>query len=127
MSHQSLPLKITLHKQRRTLELQYADAESLELDAEYLRVFSPSAEVRGHGSGQETLQTGKKQVAITKVQAIGNYALQLFFDDGHNTGIYSWNYLVSLHHDREDNWREYLEQLSRAGASREPGVQVLRL
>ena len=109
------------------LELGYANGEQLELDAEYLRVFSPSAEVRGHGPGQEALQWGKKEVAIERVAAVGNYALQLFFDDGHNTGIYSWEYLYQLGRDHSDNWNAYLQQLGQAGQSRDPSVQILKL
>ena len=90
------PSAITLHARSRTLELHYADGENYVLPCEYLRVYSPSAEVRGHGTGQEVLQTGKLNVAITDIKPVGNYALQLVFDDGHDTGIYSWDYLHQL-------------------------------
>ena len=129
MSSQSppLPQSIKLHRKSRILELRYANDELLELDAEYLRVFSPSAEVRGHGAGQEVLQWGKKEVAIERVAAVGNYALQLFFDDQHDTGIYSWEYLYQLGRDRSTNWSRYLQQLGQAGQSRDPSVQILKL
>ncbi len=129
MSRQSPPLpgSIVLHRIRRCLELGYANGEVLQLDAEYLRVFSPSAEVRGHGSGQEVLQWGKKDVAITRIEPVGNYALQLIFDDDHNTGIYSWEYLYQLGQDYPANWQRYLEQLEQAGKSRDPSLQILKL
>lgn len=122
-----LPSAIKLHRKRRVLALTYANGEAIELDAEYLRVFSPSAEVRGHGRGQEVLQWGKKAVALERVAAVGNYALQLFFDDGHDTGIYAWDYLYQLGLQRESKWASYLEQLTAAGKSRDPAVQVLKL
>ena len=90
------PLGLKLHQRFRELELEYAGGERYSLSCEYLRVYSPSAEVRGHGSGQETLQTGKQNVAITAIRPVGNYALQLEFSDDHNTGIYSWDYLYQL-------------------------------
>jgi len=90
-------------------------------------VFSPSAEVLGHGPGQEVLQTGKQNVAITAIKPVGNYALQLVFDDGHDTGLYSWTYLHELCRNQAANWQNYLERLSRAGATRDPDVQVLKL
>jgi DUF971 family protein len=109
------------------LELVYADGERFELSCELLRVYSPSAEVRGHGPGQEVLQTGKKEVAITDIKAVGNYALQLVFDDGHDTGIYSWEYLRDLADERETLWQRYLDRLRAEGLSRDPDVQVLRI
>lgn len=121
------PQSIRLHRKRRVLELAYGNGEQIELDAEYLRVFSPSAEVRGHGPGQETLQWGKKHVALDKVEAVGNYAIQLFFDDGHDSGIYAWEYLYQLAQEREDNWAAYERDLAAAGKSRDPAVQVLKL
>jgi len=120
------PDRILLHRRSRTLELQFG-AECFELPAEYLRVFSPSAEVRGHGPGQEVLQTGKSGVAITAVRAIGHYAIQLSFDDGHDTGLYAWDYLYLLCREREARWQDYLQRLSNAGASRDPDLQVIRL
>ena len=127
MKSPPLPQKIRLHRKRHTIELIYANGESLELDAEYLRVFSPSAEVRGHGPGQETLQWGKKDINIERVVAVGNYAIQLIFDDGHDSGIYSWDYLYQLNGERERNWQSYTAALAEAGLSRDPAVQVLKL
>ncbi len=121
------PTTIKLHTQSRSLELGYEDGSSFELSCEYLRVFSPSAEVRGHGPGQEVLQVGKKNVAISDIRAVGNYALQLVFDDGHDTGIYSWDYLRELCDKRESYWDDYLARLHAAGASRDPDVQVVRI
>jgi DUF971 family protein len=119
------PTAINLHRQSRTLELVYAAGEQHELSCELLRVCSPSAEVRGHGEGQEVLQIGKKQVSISEIKTVGNYALQLIFDDGHDTGLYSWDYLWQLCSHKEQYWQEYLDRLSAAGASRDPEVQVL--
>ena len=128
MSEQGVvPSGIKLHARSRELELTYPGGESFRLSCEYLRVYSPSAEVRGHGPGQETLQTGKLKVAIREIKPVGNYALQLVFDDGHDTGIYSWDYLRHLCLDYERMWQNYLDRLSQAGASRDPDVQVLRL
>jgi len=120
-----VPAGIRLHQASRTLELSYADGESYSLSCEFLRVHSPSAEVRGHGPGQEVLQTGKRMVAITAIETVGNYALQFRFSDGHDTGIYSWQYLRELCLDHERLWAEYLERLKRAGASREPSGPVV--
>jgi DUF971 family protein len=105
--------------------LNYPGGDSYRLSCEYLRVYSPSAEVRGHGAGQETLQTGKLKVAISEIKPVGNYALQLVFDDGHDTGIYAWDYLYHLCVDRENLWQDYLDQIAQAGANRDPDVQVL--
>jgi DUF971 family protein len=122
-----VPSGIRLHRRSRELELDFPGGVSYRLSCEYLRVYSPSAEVRGHGPGQETLQTGKLKVAISDIRPVGNYALQLVFDDGHDTGIYSWDYLHHLCADREKLWQDYLDRLSQAGASRDPDVQVLKL
>ena len=113
------PLKIKLHQQSRRLELEFDDGRSFSLSCEYLRVFSPSAEVRGHGPGQEVLQVSKEQVRITKIEPVGNYAVKLHFDDGHNTGLYSWNVLHRLGVDHDKNWSNYLRRLEEAGASRQ--------
>ena len=127
MSEQSMaPSGIRLHTRSRELELNYPEGQSYHLSCEYLRVYSPSAEVRGHGPGQETLQTGKLKVTIKDVKPVGNYALQLFFDDGHDTGIYSWDYLHHLCVNHDQLWQDYLDRLSQAGASRDPDVQVVR-
>ena len=122
-----IPSAVNLHRQSRTLELSYGEDESFELSCELLRVYSPSAEVLGHGRGQEVLQTGKKNVGISEITALGNYALQLYFDDGHDTGIYSWDYLYDLCRNQESYWANYLERLRAAGANRDPDVQVLRI
>ena len=121
------PSRIQLHQRSRELELEYANGEQHTLSCEYLRVYSPSAEVLGHGPGQEVLQTGKLHVAISDVKPVGNYALQLVFDDGHDTGIYSWNYLYALCTEYESRWQRYLDRLKDAGADRDPQVQVLKL
>ncbi len=112
------PVSIKLHKQSRYLELDYEDGSHFELPCEYLRVFSPSADVKGHGPGQEVLQTGKEQVNINNVEPVGNYAVKLVFDDGHNTGLYTWTYLYELGSDQEANWAEYLDRLKQAGHER---------
>jgi DUF971 family protein len=121
-----IPTGIHLHRRSRDLELEYEGGERYRLSSEYLRVYSPSAEVRGHGPGQEVLQTGKQNVAITAVRPVGHYALQLVFDDGHDTGLYAWDYLYQLCREREQRWQDYLERLRAAGASRDPDVQVIQ-
>ena len=121
MTQPPLPSDIKLHLKSRTLELIYPDG-AFELTAEFLRVLSPSAEVRGHGIGQGVLQTGKKLVGIKQVVPAGNYALKIVFDDGHDSGLYTWEYLYDLAHDRERYWQEYLRQLEEAGASRDGGL-----
>jgi len=127
VSAEHRPTNIQFHSRSRQLDLEYAGGERYTLDCEYLRVNSPSAEVLGHGPGQEVLQTGKKNVGITAIKPVGNYALQLVFDDGHDTGLYSWDYLHKLCVERESRWQDYLDRLARAGASRDPDVQVLKL
>jgi len=122
MDHESpQPTEIKLHQKSRVLEIAFADGKSYRLPFEFLRVHSPSAEVRGHGPGQEVLQTGKKEVDITRVEPVGSYALQLCFSDGHDTGIYSWDLLHQYGAQQETMWRQYLERMEQAGASREPG------
>ena len=113
------PSEIKLHKKSATLELRYPDGSSLSLSAEFLRVHSPSAEVRGHGKGQETLQTGKRHVRLTNIEPVGNYAIKLCFDDGHDSGIYAWSYLHKLGTDQVQLWEQYLARLQSAGASRD--------
>lgn len=120
-----LPSKINLRKASRTLELSYADGLSVSLPAEFLRVHSPSAQVRGHG--QPVLQVGKQRVALIGVEPTGNYALKLIFDDGHDSGLYTWTYLRQLAEQQEALWQTYLEQLHAAGASRDPDVTIVRL
>ncbi len=121
------PTSIKLHKQSRNLELHYADGSNFILSCELLRVCSPSAEVRGHGKGQEVLQVGKKNVSITAINAVGNYAVQLVFDDDHDTGLYSWEYLYDLGLNQQRYWDDYLARLHSEGASRDPDVQILRV
>ncbi len=123
----SIPSTIKLHKQSRILELQYGNEQRYKLSCEMLRVYSPSAEVSGHGPGQEVLQTGKKNVSIKEIKPVGNYALQLCFDDGHDTGIYSWDYLRDLCEHQDARWDDYLRRLQEAGAGRDPDVQVVRI
>jgi DUF971 family protein len=128
MSEKSpIPIGIELHRQSKTLDLKYPNNEQYTLSCEYLRVYSPSAEVRGHGEGQEKLQVGKINVTITAIQPVGNYAVQLTFSDGHDTGLYSWEYLYELCTYRQQYWDDYLKRLHDAGASRDPEVQVVRL
>jgi len=114
------PTEIRLHQKSRVLEIAFSDGRSFRLPCEFLRVYSPSAEVRGHGPGQEVLQTGKKDVEISRVEPVGNYAVQLAFSDGHDTGIYSWELLYDYGLQQEEMWQHYLKRLAEAGASREP-------
>jgi DUF971 family protein len=113
------PTDITVHTQSRVLEITFDDGKQFRLPFEYLRVFSPSAEVRGHGPGQEVLQTGKRQVSISALEPVGHYAVQPQFSDGHNSGLYTWDYLYELGQTHEQRWAHYLEQLKQAGASRD--------
>ncbi len=114
------PTEIKLHQQSRTLEITFGDGESYQLSHEYLRVYSPSADVSGHGPGQEVLQTGKKDVVISSLVPVGSYAVQINFDDGHDTGLYTWEYLYKLGENHAALWQDYLDRLAAAGASREP-------
>ena len=115
------PTDIRLHKLSRVLELTFEDGATFKLPAEYLRVYSPSAEVQGHGPGQEVLQVGKEDVGIDNIEPIGHYAIKLFFDDNHDTGLYSWDYLYELGETYEARWQHYLERLEAAGQKRRPG------
>lgn len=119
------PTRIHYARSRKTLELSFDDGSEGALSAEFLRVHSPSAEVRGHGPGEETLQTGKVHVAITGINPVGHYAVQLVFDDGHDSGLYGWDYLHSLCREHESLWQTYLSRLEAAGASRDPDIQVV--
>ena len=124
------PTKVNLHKKSAILELTYGDHSRLSFSAEFLRVHSPSAEVRGHGKGQEILQTGKRHVKLINIEPVGNYAMKLMFDDGHDTGIYSWSYLADLGHNKKQLWDTYLVKLEVAGATRESlpdGAQILKI
>jgi DUF971 family protein len=113
------PTEIKLHQASRILEVTFEDGHQYRLPCEYLRVFSPSAEVRGHGPGQEVLQVGKREVNISAVEPVGVYAVKLTFTDGHDTGIFSWDYLYDLGVKQEANWKTYLSRLNQAGKSRE--------
>jgi len=114
-----VPTGVVVHAKSRVLELQYAGGQSYRIPFELLRVFSPSAEVRGHGPGQETLQTGKRDVTIVSIAPVGNYALQPTFSDGHSTGLYSWDLLYELATRQDAYWREYLDKLATAGVDRD--------
>ncbi len=113
------PTEIILHQESRILEIAFEDGARYKLPFEFLRVFSPSAEVRGHGKGQETLQTGKRNVRITDIEPTGSYAIKLAFDDGHDTGLYSWEYLHELGQYQDAMWHDYLTKMEAAGASRD--------
>ncbi|MEZ5446199.1 MAG: DUF971 domain-containing protein [Gammaproteobacteria bacterium] len=112
------PTGITLHRQSRILEVAFEDGKVFRLPCELLRVYSPSADVRGHGPGQSVLQTGKENVGISAIEPVGHYAVKLVFDDGHQTGIYSWDYLYELGSHQSERWQEYLDALKRAGHER---------
>ena len=109
------PVEIKLRRQSRVLDVAFDDGQRYELPFEYLRVYSPSAEVRGHGPGQETLQLGKHEVLVRAVDPIGNYAVRLVFDDGHDTGLYTWGYLYELGVTRAAKWQQYLDRLQKLG------------
>ncbi|OYW37862.1 MAG: 1-(5-phosphoribosyl)-5-((5-phosphoribosylamino)methylideneamino)imidazole-4-carboxamide isomerase [Hydrogenophilales bacterium 12-61-10] len=116
------PTEINLHQTSRKLEIAFTDGARFEFPFEFLRVYSPSAEVRGHGPGQEVLQTGKREVLINAAEPVGLYGINFFFSDGHDTGIYSWEYLHDLGDHKDELWAEYLKRMEAAGASREPGI-----
>jgi DUF971 family protein len=113
------PTDIKLRTRSRLLDVRFDDGSQFELPFEYLRVFSPSAEVKGHGGGEGVLQTDKQHVGISGVEPVGNYALRLVFDDGHNTGLYTWGLLYKLGRERDTNWARYLERCAEAGVRRE--------
>ena len=116
------PTALTVHTQSRVLEIGFDNGRSFRLPFELLRVYSPSAEVQGHGPGQEVLQTGKRDVGVAAVEPVGNYAILIRFSDGHDTGIYSWDLLYDYGIRQEEMWRHYLKRLAEAGASREPAA-----
>ncbi|TDO95573.1 gamma-butyrobetaine hydroxylase-like domain-containing protein [Marinomonas balearica] len=116
------PTKIHYHKKSRELEIVFSDNQAFRLSAEYLRVHSPSAEVRGHGQQLPILQFGKKDVAIQNIEAAGNYALKITFDDGHDTGLYSWEYLHNIGKNQEELWQMYLARLEKDGKTRDTSV-----
>jgi len=118
--HTPLPTEITLHSQSKRLEIAFDDGSRFTLPFEFLRVQSPSAEVRGHGPGQETLQQGKRDVDVVELQPVGNYAIRPVFSDGHDSGLYSWDYLYMLGQRQDALWQDYLARLEHAGGSRDP-------
>lgn len=120
-----IPTQIKLHKASKTLELEYGADERYVLSAEFLRVHSPSAEVQGHGN--PVLQTGKINVALEGIEPAGQYALKLTFSDGHDSGLYSWDYLDQLSHNQEQLWADYLQALEAAGKSRDPDISPVKL
>lgn len=113
------PTEIKLHQKSRVMEIAFSDGKAFRLPYEFLRVYSPSAEVRGHGPGQEVLQTGKREIDMRALEPVGSYAVQPAFSDGHDTGIYSWEYLYELGSNQDALWRQYLTRLEAAGASRD--------
>ncbi len=115
------PTEITLHQQSRELEIAFADGSRYRMSYEFLRVHSPSAEVRGHGPGQEVLQTGKQNVKVLGIEPVGNYAMKIIFDDGHDSGLYTWEYIQHLGQHRDALWQAYLYKLVELGGSREAG------
>ena len=115
-----VPTEITLHQKSKILEIAFDDSSRYHYPFEFLRVFSPSAEVRGHGHGQEVLQVGKLKVDLLEVSPVGSYAIKLTFDDGHDSGLFTWEYLVELGESLDAKWNYYLKQLAEAGESRVP-------
>ena len=122
-----IPTLIKLHNRSRFIELEFEDGKHFNLSCEYLRVYSPSAEVKGHGPGQEVLQVGKERVNIIAIEPVGTYAVRLVFDDSHNSGIYSWDVLYELGINHEKNWLDYEQRLAMAGHVREPQEHDLLL
>ena len=118
------PTEIKLHQKSRILDITFSDGKAFQFSCEFLRVHSPSAEVSGHGPGQEVLQTGKKMVNIRKIEPVGNYAIQLNFTDGHNTGLYSWDLLYNYGLNQDKIWQWYLQRMEEAGASRESDIRT---
>ena len=119
MADKPRPTALTVHQQSRLLEVAFDDGASFRIPFELMRVYSPSAEVQGHGPGQEVLQTGKREVGIVEIQAVGHYAVQPRFSDGHESGIFSWDYLYELGADQTQLWQRYEERLAAAGATRD--------
>ena len=124
---QQAPQSINYRRSDRTLEVTFPGEPPVDLSAELLRVLSPSAEVQGHGPGQEVLQTGKTNVAITAIEPVGHYAVQISFDDGHSSGLYTWTYLAQLASEKQTLWQRYLEKLENADASRDPSTDIVRI
>ena len=125
MTHQA-PESLKYRRSDRVLEIQFPDQAPVDLSAELLRVLSPSAEVQGHGPGQEVLQTGKADIEIIAIEPIGHYAVQISFDDGHSSGLYTWTYLAQLASEKQVLWQRYLKKLDNAGASRDPSTDIVR-
>ena len=123
-SNTPTPTSITVHQQSRALQVAFSDGSEFRIPFELMRVYSPSAEVQGHGPGQEVLQTGKRDVELTKLEPVGNYAVQPTFSDGHDTGIFSWDYLFYLGSQQDDLWRKYESRLAAAGADRDAPMIV---
>ncbi|WP_368923390.1 gamma-butyrobetaine hydroxylase-like domain-containing protein [Comamonas aquatica] len=119
MADMPLPQSLTVHAASRVLEVGYSDGQTFRLPFELLRVYSPSAEVQGHGPGQEVLQTGKREVGIDNIEQVGNYAIKPFFSDGHESGLFTWNYLYELGQNQDTLWRDYLARLEAAGVNRD--------
>ena len=117
--HSPIPTSITVHQQSRVLEVGFDDGREFRIPFELMRVYSPSAEVQGHGPGQEVLQTGKRDVGLVSLEPVGNYAVQPTFSDGHDTGIFSWDYLYFLGSQQDDLWQQYESRLAKAGANRD--------
>jgi len=120
-----IPTEIKLHQVSRKLEIAFNNGTRFELPYEFLRVYSPSAEVRGHGPGQEVLQVGKKNIEVKDIEPVGSYAVQLTFSDGHDTGLYSWDYLYELGENYAELWDRYISRMKAANASREPLVDAV--
>jgi len=118
------PTEITVHQQSRMLEVGFSDGRQFRIPFELMRVYSPSAEVQGHGPGQEVLQTGKRDVEVVALEPVGNYAVQPTFSDGHSSGIYSWDYLYFLGSQQEELWRKYEQRLQQAGVDRDAPMQA---
>ena len=116
------PTEIRLQKKSRQVVIAFDNGDRFELSFEYLRVNSPSAEVKGHGPGQEVLQTGKENVQVMAIEPVGHYAVRLVFDDGHDTGLFTWKYLYELGAARDSNWQAYLDRLKAAGYARQPAA-----
>lgn len=127
MMDSKIPSAIQIRRGSRCLALEYADGEVITLPFEYLRVYSPSAEVRGHGGGEGNLVAGKASVMVTGAEAVGNYALKLTFDDGHDSGLFSWDYFRALNAEYEERWADYLKRLDAAGLARDPGAPAAPL
>ena len=127
MADMPLPQSLIVHAASRMLEVGYSDGKTFRLPFELMRVYSPSAEVQGHGPGQEVLQTGKRHVGIDNIEQVGNYAIKPFFSDGHESGLFTWEYLYQLGVRQEDLWNDYLAELKAAGKTRDPQQSVVRL